>query len=87
MDPSGGTAVMKEISRAMGQLVKAGTHFSRLFRLDIHLHSPSVIPQYRVRATVFNATFNNISVISCRSVLLVEETCVPVENQRPATSH
>ena len=23
---------------------------------------------------VFNATFNNISVISCRSVLLVEET-------------
>lgn len=31
MDPSSGTAVMKEISRAMGQLVKAGTHFSRLF--------------------------------------------------------
>jgi hypothetical protein len=25
---------------------------------------------------VFNATFNNISVISCRSVLLVEETGV-----------
>jgi len=44
MDPSSGTAVMKEISRAMGQLVKAGTHLSRLFRLDIHLHSPSVIP-------------------------------------------
>jgi len=33
---------------------------------------------------VFNATFNNISVISCRSVLLVEETG---ENHRPATSH
>ena len=34
---------------------------------------------------VFNATFNNISVISCtwRSVLLVEETGVPEENQRP----
>jgi hypothetical protein len=29
---------------------------------------------------VFNATFNNISVISCRSVLLVEETGVPREN-------
>ena len=27
--------------------------------------------------TVFNATFNNISVISLRSVLLVEETRVP----------
>jgi len=30
---------------------------------------------------VFNATFNNISVISRRSVLLVEETGVPRENQ------
>ena len=29
---------------------------------------------------VFNATFNNISVISGRSVLLVEETVVPGEN-------
>jgi hypothetical protein len=29
---------------------------------------------------VFNATFNNISVISRRSVLLVEETGVPGEN-------
>jgi hypothetical protein len=30
---------------------------------------------------VFNATFNNISVISWQSVLLVEETEVPGENQ------
>jgi hypothetical protein len=29
---------------------------------------------------VFNATFNNISVISWRSVLLVNETGVPGEN-------
>jgi hypothetical protein len=29
---------------------------------------------------VFNATFNNISVISWHSVLLVEETEVPGEN-------
>ena len=36
---------------------------------------------------VFNATFNNISVISWQSVLLVEETGVPAENHRPATSH
>jgi hypothetical protein len=33
---------------------------------------------------VFYATFNNISVISWRSVLLVEETGVPGENHRPA---
>ena len=32
---------------------------------------------------VFNATFNNISVISWWSVLLVEETGVPGENHRP----
>jgi hypothetical protein len=35
----------------------------------------------------FNATFNNISVISWRSVLLVEETGVPGENHRPVASH
>ena len=33
---------------------------------------------------VFNATFNNISVISWWSVLLVEETG---ENHRPAANH
>ncbi len=36
---------------------------------------------------MFNATFNNITVISWRSVLLVEESEVPVENHRPVTSH
>ena len=34
-----------------------------------------------VCVTVFDATFNNISVISLTSVLLVEETGVPGENQ------
>jgi hypothetical protein len=32
---------------------------------------------------VFNATFSNISAISWRPVLLVEETGVPGENHRP----
>ena len=36
---------------------------------------------------VFNATSNNNSVISCRSVLLAVETGVPGENHRPAASH
>jgi len=35
---------------------------------------------------VLNATFNNISVMSWRYVLLVEETGVPIENHRPAAS-
>jgi hypothetical protein len=36
---------------------------------------------------VFYATFNNISVISWRSVLLVEETGRPWEKHRPVESH
>jgi hypothetical protein len=35
---------------------------------------------------VFNVTFNNISAVSGRSVLLVEKTRVPGENPRHATS-
>ncbi len=35
----------------------------------------------------FNATFNNILVISWWSVLLVEETGVHGENHRPTLSH
>jgi hypothetical protein len=38
----------------------------------------------RVRVIMFNATLNNISVISWPSVLLVEETG---ENHRPIASH
>jgi hypothetical protein len=34
---------------------------------------------YRVMVMMFKATFNNISVITSRSVLLVEETGVPRE--------
>ena len=39
------------------------------------------------RVMVFSAIFNNISVILWQLVLLVEETRVPRENDRPATSH
>jgi len=42
------------------------------------------VPKYRVRVMVFNATFNNISVILWQSVLLVEETG---ENHWPSASH
>jgi hypothetical protein len=40
-----------------------------------------------VRVMVFDATFNNISVVSWLSLLLVEETGVPGENHRTATSN
>jgi hypothetical protein len=36
---------------------------------------------------MFNSTFNNISIISWRSVLLVGETGVRGENHRPVASH
>jgi len=36
---------------------------------------------------VFNTTFNNISVISWQSVLMVEKTGVYGENHEPAASH
>ena len=39
------------------------------------------------RFMVFSATFNNISVISLWSVLLVEETGVPGENQRLSANY
>ena len=43
--------------------------------------------KHRIRIMVFNAIFNNISVISWWSVLVVEETGVPGENHRPIASH
>jgi hypothetical protein len=38
---------------------------------------------YMFTVMAFHATFNNISVISCRSGLSVEETGIPGENYRP----
>jgi hypothetical protein len=35
-------------------------------------------------AMVFNVTLNSISIISLRSVILVEKTRVPGQNHRPA---
>ena len=43
----------------------------------------SFIERVSLRFVVFNATFNNISAISCRSVLVVEEARVPEEIYRP----
>ena len=45
------------------------------------------ILSYKVWFMVFYATFNNISVISWQSVLLVEVTRGPGENHRPVASH
>jgi len=52
-----------------------------------HYNSCTIKVWKWVRVMVFNATFNNISVISWQSVLLVEETRVPGENHQSASSH
>jgi len=57
-----------------------------IFVTDIEFASVSMIFRLGfgfVWFMVFNATFNNIAVISWRSVLLVKETGVPGENHIP----
>ena len=49
-----------------------------------HMYKP--FPYMFVCLMVFNATLNNISVISWWSVLLVEGTRVPGDNHQPAAS-
>ena len=65
-----------------------------LYRLNFFLNHTILNSQYKysneavmVRVMVSNTTFNNISVISWRSVLLMEETRVPRENHRTAASN
>ena len=58
--------------------------------ISLHIEEVSLDRLYIymvVRVMVFNATFNNISAISWRSVLLAEETRVPGENHRHVVSH
>jgi len=61
------------------------------FLYTIHSSKVSYIQIWvRLMVMAFNANFNNISVISWRSVLLVEETrlrVVPQENHRPVANH
>jgi hypothetical protein len=51
-----------------------------MIKVDVTVFSDSLVNINVVRIIVFNTTFNNISVISWRSVLMVEETG---QNQRP----
>ena len=50
---------------------------------NLHIYKVRERERERDRVMVFNATFNNISVMLWRSVLLVEETRVLGENHRP----
>jgi len=68
--------------------LKKGGHHARTIRYEREKinewqHKHDVLVWFMV----FNDTFSNISAISWRSVLLVEQTGVPAENHRPTTSH
>ena len=56
--------------------------YTQLFSRELMLNTGLL-----VRVMVINATFNNNSVMSWRSVLLVEETEYPEINHRPAACH
>ena len=45
-----------------------------------------VLWQHSYEGMVLNATFNTISVVSWRSILLVEKTGVPGKNHRPVAT-
>ena len=56
--------------------------YTQLFSRELMLNTGLL-----VRVMVINATFNNNSVMSWESVLLVEETEYPEINHRPAACH
>ena len=64
----------------------SGSSMTAIIRMIVRFTSTYAICLF-VCLMVFNATFNNSSVISWRSVLLMEETGVPEENHRSVTSY
>ena len=89
----------KFIEASLLQLILMVKEEIRKFETSIILYMYNVlivIAKYTIRddsiclfvyLMVFNATFNNILVISWRSILLVEETREPGENHRPVANH
>ena len=77
-----------KINKHQAHHFKLGPMFTVIREImKIHIDIVCSSISTRIRIMVFTATFNNISVISWRSVLLVEETGVPGENNKPVVSH
>jgi hypothetical protein len=62
-------------------------YYHNVFDITLFIIFSIGVSLLRVRFMVFNDTINNISVISWRSVLLVEETRVHGANHRPVVNH
>ena len=75
--------------RKDGYIIYTGTIHKDLLTLGLYLKfiQDLIYIGLGFRFMVFNTTFNNISVLSWRSVVLVEDTGVPTENHRPVASH
>ena len=74
----------KNIKQKFTTWIDKYTNYKKKFSISIRKVKGGKFNPRRVR--VFNATFNNISVISWQSVLLVEETKVPRQNHRAVAS-
>jgi hypothetical protein len=74
------TKNLKDVSMKWGVIILS-TPFNNWSCINTFVHI------FSIRFMVLNVTFNNISVILWRSVLLVEKSGVPGENHRPAASH
>ena len=76
---------VKVIECSTMPLIPLQQHVSLTMHVSLYIYCEIITLHYSildwlVRFMVLNSTFNNISVISYRSVLLVEETGVPGEN-------
>ena len=87
------TPSFSDVTSTVAENLAVGTSITVFTAIDID-YSPHDITSYTISSgesmvwcMVFNATFNSNSVISWRSVLLVEETRVPGEYHRPAARH
>ena len=77
---------MRQVRVKQSSMIQSKVTICSTFTMEMSLEMASFALIFRVRIMVFNATFNNISVILLL-VLLVEETGVPGENHQPVASH
>ena len=77
---------VRQVRVKQSSMIQSKVTICSTFTMEMPLEMASFALIFRVRIIVFNATFNNISVILLL-VLLVEETGVPGENHQPVASH
>jgi hypothetical protein len=68
------------------QAIKDNTGYYIVAQCKPHQKMQGITKMLVMVSYMINVTFNNISAISWRSVLLMEETGVPGENHWPAAS-